>query len=83
MSENVVQALHPQAKLFQTNERSREVKIIKKGKLTEDKLKKMKCGECKTVFQFRISEAERVMDGRDGDYYTINCPVCKQDINFV
>ena len=43
----------------------------------------MKCIECKTVFQFRISEAESVVDDRDGDYYIIACPTCGQDITFV
>ena len=59
------------------------MRVIKSGKRPKDKLKKMKCIECKTVFQFRMSEAESVLDDRDGDYYRINCPMCKEDINFV
>ena len=33
------------------------------------------CSNCKTQFRFKESEAQMVSDPRDGNYWTIKCPL--------
>lgn len=54
------------------------MKIIKKGVKMCDRLYKMECGDCGTVFEFKEKEGKVVYDQRDGDYIEIKCPVCKE-----
>ena len=39
---------------------------------------KIKCNNCRTVFEFHSGEAITRPDPRDGDYYEVQCPVCKR-----
>jgi hypothetical protein len=53
------------------------VKIIKQGSKPEDKVYTDECSHCSTVFEYERKEASGVIyDYRDGDYITIDCPVC-------
>lgn len=56
------------------------MEIIKQGKLPEESTRVMTCDYCKTKFKFSLKEAERHSDQRDGDYTTINCPLCKKSL---
>lgn len=50
------------------------IKIIKRGKKKE-RIFKLKCPECGTVFSFSESDARREYS-RNLITYSINCPVC-------
>lgn len=56
------------------------MKIIKQGKLPEEKEYQAKCSNCKTEISFKRKEATYVPCQRDGDSLTIGCPLCKQTI---
>ena len=57
------------------------MRIIKHGKdPLSAKPHRVKCRNCKTVFEFTASEAVVRPDWRDGDYYEIACPVCKRAV---
>jgi hypothetical protein len=49
------------------------VKIIVPGILPAGK-----CRNCSCQFTFNPSDARLVLDQRDGNYYTIDCPTCRQ-----
>lgn len=54
------------------------MKIIKRGQLkAAEAPKQATCNKCETVFEFTPSEARYVCDARDGDYYHVDCPVCR------
>lgn len=57
------------------------MRIIKKGKKPEEKKYRGTCGKCKTVVEFKRSEAKFIPDFRDGDFLTVTCPVCSYNIN--
>jgi hypothetical protein len=52
------------------------VKIIKKGEVPEHKTYRVDCHNCKTEFEFLANEATITRDPRDGDFLTIECPLC-------
>lgn len=56
------------------------MKIIKHGTPPGDKKHVVKCGGCGTKLEFLTSEAERVTDQRDGDFWRIQCPICPRAI---
>jgi RNase P subunit RPR2 len=58
------------------------MRIIKEGKLPEEILKRLTCSHCHTEFEFAMKEAKYNSDQRDGDYYTIPCPLCCRTITF-
>jgi hypothetical protein len=35
------------------------------------------CGQCRSVIEFLPFEAKRTFDQREGDFYSITCPVCQ------
>jgi hypothetical protein len=53
------------------------VEILKKGKSPLELTYDHTCKICKTRFRFAYSEGQRMSDNRDGDYLTIDCPICK------
>jgi uncharacterized protein with PIN domain len=55
------------------------MRIIKQGKLPEEKEYECTCRYCKTEFAFRQGEAETVYDQRDGNSLKILCPTCKRE----
>lgn len=56
------------------------VTVIKQGKLPEDVEYEVECYKCRTIFSFKAKEAEKVYDQRDGDFLSINCPICKNKV---
>jgi len=52
------------------------MKILKEGKLPQEKTYTATCRDCKTVFEFKQKEAKMNYDQRDGNYLSVNCPVC-------
>ncbi len=57
------------------------MKIIKEGKLPDNKILTATCANCKTEIEFTVGESRRTFDQRDGDYVTVTCPLCGCDIN--
>lgn len=57
------------------------MRIIEKGKIPEEIEHTTTCGNCKTKFAFMAKEARFQADQRDGDFYQIDCPVCKKIIS--
>ena len=55
------------------------IQIIQRGVLPEAIRYKTKCRHCNTIFSFLKSDARLTGDQRDGDFYTIKCPVCSKD----
>ena len=55
------------------------IQIIQRGVLPEAIRYKTKCRHCNTIFSFLKSDAHLTGDQRDGDFYTIKCPVCSKD----
>lgn len=56
------------------------MKIIKKGKLPEEREYMSTCRHCKTFFSFLKNEATYNYDQRDGDFLSIDCPLCKNKV---
>lgn len=53
------------------------VKIIKYGKLPEDKEYIQTCNNCGTEFSFLKKDAKLIEDFREGSFLSINCPLCR------
>lgn len=53
------------------------MKIIERGPNPVEKLYRIKCRQCSTIFEFERHEATTTRDSRDGDFVSIPCPVCK------
>jgi len=52
------------------------MKIIKYGQLPSQRRYQIECSSCGTIFEFKAEEAAYHSDTRDGDYYSIYCPLC-------
>jgi hypothetical protein len=53
------------------------MRVIQPGRLKLDvENTPCACINCGCVFAFRPSEADRIEDSRDGDYFRIACPTC-------
>ena len=59
------------------------IQIIQRGVLPEAIRYKTKCRHCNTIFSFLKSDAHLTVDQRDGDFYTIECPVCSKDCHIL
>ena len=55
--------------------------IIKRGKKPEDTVNRGTCNRCRTEVEFRRSEGEVTHDQRDGDFVSVDCPVCGHKIH--
>lgn len=54
--------------------------VVTQGIVPENQPIRATCGHCKTVIEFLPEEATYTSDHRDGDFYTIPCPVCEKII---
>ena len=52
------------------------VNIIKRGTPPREKIYAITCYKCKSEFTFQSDDATYNSDQRDGDYFSIYCPVC-------
>jgi hypothetical protein len=57
------------------------MEIIFEGVIPEEKVRRARCTNCNTIFDFKQSEGKIQHDPREGDYLSINCPLCKKQIN--
>lgn len=51
------------------------VTIITRGIAPRDIYMRSTCSRCGTVFEYQALDAKKVEDSRDGDYYSIKCPL--------
>ena len=56
------------------------MRIIERGVPPETKEIEVTCRNCKTVFAFLPIEARRVNDQRDGDFWSLPCPICTKQV---
>lgn len=56
------------------------MKIIELGELPQEVEYKLTCRSCQTVFMCTAGEMRRVDDMRDGHYWVVQCPLCKEDV---
>ena len=52
------------------------MKIISKGTIPKDRVYRVSCDSCSSKIEFIQGEGKIVYDQRDGNYISINCPVC-------
>lgn len=57
------------------------MEILRRGHLPGEKEYTPVCHHCFTQVKFRQSEGVISRDQRDGDYVTVQCPVCDRPIN--
>lgn len=57
------------------------MKIIKRGKVPGKREHTGTCHNCGTVVRFRQEEGKVTHDQRDGDFVTVTCPVCGNQIH--
>ena len=57
------------------------MKAIKEGMIPGNIVHRASCNQCKTVVEFLRSEGRISYDQRDGDFITIVCPLCRDDIH--
>lgn len=55
------------------------MRVIKQGKLPENKLYAAACRNCKTEVEFNEGEAERRFH-RNETHLVVDCPLCKEPI---
>lgn len=56
------------------------MKIIERGTKPTDKVYTVRCRQCETKFEFEKHEGKVTCDQRDGDYISIVCPVCLNQV---
>ena len=56
------------------------VKIIKRGQLPGERVRKVTCSQCKSVLEVKESEWESTGDVREPNVVCVDCPVCKHKI---
>lgn len=54
--------------------------IIHRGTPPAERMYRSTCGCCKSVFEYKASEATRVSDYRDGTYLWFKCQVCGERV---
>jgi len=48
--------------------------ILKTGAPPAHRQRKCTCSSCRCEFLFEECEAQFILDGRDGDYFSVKCP---------
>lgn len=56
------------------------MKIIERGTDPNTTPIRATCNHCRTIFEFQPIEAKYNSDQRDGDCYSIDCPVCNRTV---
>jgi hypothetical protein len=55
------------------------MKIIEPGSLPEEKVHRLRCNNCKCLFEFKQSEGT-IGSERNESYVMIHCPICKNEV---
>jgi len=56
------------------------MKVIKRGQKPEERIYRATCNNCKSVLEFTAGEAKYNSDQRDGDFSSVDCPVCGSNV---
>jgi ribosomal protein S27E len=56
------------------------VEVVERGELPGSVVYEVQCRNCHSKLRFKRSEAAYVSDQRDGDYLTVQCPVCSSTV---
>jgi hypothetical protein len=57
------------------------IEVVRRGKAPEDVVYKADCYTCKSVLKFKREDGKITYDQRDGDFLTIECPVCEKHVS--
>lgn len=57
------------------------MRIIKAGKLPEEKVYRRNCHYCGTLFEFKQNEGKITYSQREGDFITTECPFCHKNVH--
>lgn len=55
------------------------IKIIKQGKLPQEREYMFRCYNCKTEFSATEADGKRYFDQLGGDYIEVICPLCEHE----
>jgi len=58
------------------------IEILTKGTPKSEIKYELRCHDCGTVFTCQKIDMQFHSDQRDGDYTTINCPICSKKVYF-
>ena len=53
------------------------IEVVELGTPPDQVEYETRCQKCQSKLKFKRSDAKYVNDQRDGDYLTVECPVCK------
>ena len=56
------------------------IEIIERGSLPENDVFDAQCWKCRSKLRFLRSDAKLTSDQRDGDFLTVECPVCGEPV---
>lgn len=54
------------------------IEILTKGTPPSEKKYEVRCEDCGTVFTCQLPDTIYHPDQRDGDYRTVDCPICSK-----
>ena len=57
------------------------MEVLKQGTHPDDKVFNGRCHYCAAEVRFRQSEGRITREQRDGDFITVRCPTCPENIN--
>lgn len=52
------------------------IEVIVRGQPPEEKVYEEQCRRCASMLRFKRADAKYTADQRDGDFLTVECPVC-------
>ena len=58
------------------------MKILKLGTPPAERVYRVTCDQCKSELEFLEKEAKFNFDQRDGNFLSLNCPVCEGRITY-
>lgn len=57
------------------------IRIIKQGKLPEEKVYRFTCYHCKTEFTAQEKDGNKTYNQHDGTSVTVSCPLCNHQVS--
>lgn len=57
------------------------IEVIRRGHLPENDQFDVQCTHCKSDLRFQRKDGRFTSDQRDGDFLTIDCPVCNHAVH--
>jgi RNase P subunit RPR2 len=57
------------------------VEVLQRGQKPSERTYTATCRTCNSQLRFKASEAKVTFDQRDGDFVSVECPVCSETVN--